>query len=63
MKNQDFGGKRSALGETVHNPDGNIVKLGSEEIGVLKRGNVVSLCTSESGGIGRLDRSEVYNAD
>ena len=46
------GGEPRALGETVLNPDGNGERLGSKEIRVLKRGDVVSFRTSGAGGYG-----------
>ena len=49
-----FGGEPGALGETVLNPDGNGERLGSKEIRVLKRGDVVSFRTSGAGGYGEV---------
>lgn len=48
------GGEPGALGETVLNPDGNGECLGSKEIRVLKRGDVVSFRTSGAGGYGEV---------
>lgn len=47
-----FGGEPGALGETILNPGGNGERLGSKEIRVLKRGDVVSFRTSGAGGYG-----------
>jgi len=47
-----FGGEPGAVGETVLNPDGNGERLGSKEIRVLKRGDVVSFRLSGAGGYG-----------
>lgn len=49
-----FGGEPGALGETVLNPDGNGERLGSKEIRVLKRGDVLSIRTSGAGGYGEV---------
>ena len=47
-----FGGHPSTKAETVLNPDGEAVRLGSKEVRHLKRGDVVSFRLSGAGGYG-----------
>jgi len=47
-----FGGEPGSLAETVLNPDGEAVRLGSKEVRPLKRGDVVSFRLNGGGGYG-----------